>query len=319
MNQNIRTLDCDLEAALDQWASSFKGKIKDAELIALQQKQLEGSRISVIEAMSNWKSEIKGIATEGYISDCTRLSTINYDNYLRFLSKSDGSTKSQAHRDWKDTIDHLLQYLHWATQKRKQSAKLQSVALMSLADASVNNNLKQILREELSPGAAASNHSDGTSSLLSVNNDVNDVEEPSNAVQQVDELKYKNKILERDLGMALEEWANSLDDGSSERTLISKLLRDNQSLRGQNKDLESKVTQLQEESSVLLRRVARLQNEVHQERLTAQMKEKEKDTEKEKEKEEEEEKKVVEKEEKEEKEKKNKKAMKVKETKMKKK
>ncbi|KAF9992067.1 hypothetical protein BGZ80_004951 [Entomortierella chlamydospora] len=38
MNKKIMTLDRDLEVALDQWAASFKGNIKEAELIASQQK-----------------------------------------------------------------------------------------------------------------------------------------------------------------------------------------------------------------------------------------------------------------------------------------
>ncbi|KAF9580334.1 hypothetical protein BGW38_003060 [Lunasporangiospora selenospora] len=86
----------------------------------------------------------------------------------------DGYTKLQAHSDWKDTIDRLLQcshqgllrkgkelqrkwnnntykYLdsmHWALQKRKRSAKLQSVVVTGLADASVNNTMKRMLQEE---------------------------------------------------------------------------------------------------------------------------------------------------------------------------
>ncbi|KAF9181076.1 hypothetical protein BGZ49_004910 [Haplosporangium sp. Z 27] len=82
------------------------------------------------------------------------------------------------------------------------------------------------------------------------------------AETEVQDLKNKVKILEKDLGVALEEWANSLDDGSSERTLISKLLRDNQSLRSQNKELQANMSRLQEESGELLERVASLQNEV---------------------------------------------------------
>ncbi|KAG0340995.1 hypothetical protein BG000_010545 [Podila horticola] len=83
--------------------------------------------------------------------------------------------KWQAHSDWKDTIDRLLQCkhqgflrkgeglqrkwnnsaykhlddMHWALQKRKRSAKLQSITVTGLADASVNDRMKRMLQEEL--------------------------------------------------------------------------------------------------------------------------------------------------------------------------
>ncbi|CAO3563925.1 unnamed protein product [Mortierella alpina] len=92
-----------------------------------------------------------------------------------FTSKDDGYVKWQAHSDWKDTIDRLLQCkhkgllrkgeaqqrkwsnnaykhiddMHWALQKRKRSAKLQSVRVTGLADSSVNDTMKRMLQEEL--------------------------------------------------------------------------------------------------------------------------------------------------------------------------
>ncbi|KAF8925221.1 hypothetical protein BGZ58_001001 [Dissophora ornata] len=42
--------------------------------------------------------------------------------------------------------------MHWALQKRKRSAKLQSVGVTELADASVNNTMKRLLQEELDLG-----------------------------------------------------------------------------------------------------------------------------------------------------------------------
>jgi len=124
---------------------------------------------------ADWRAVLKGLPTEDYIATCTRITSIDYKGYLSFTSKDDGYMKWQAHSDWKDTIDRLLQCkhqgllrkgeelqrkwsnnahkdlddMHWAPQKRKRSAKLQSVRVTGLADASVNNTMEQMLQEAL--------------------------------------------------------------------------------------------------------------------------------------------------------------------------
>ncbi|KAF9082749.1 hypothetical protein BGX27_004402, partial [Mortierella sp. AM989] len=127
---------------------------------------------------ADWTAELEGVPTEEYLKTGTRITAIDYGHYLHFTSKDDGYTKRQAHSDWKDTIDRLLQCkhqgllqkgeelqqkwnkkthkhtdnLHWALQKRKRSAKLQSVVVTSLADASVNGTMKRMLQDELDLG-----------------------------------------------------------------------------------------------------------------------------------------------------------------------
>lgn len=124
---------------------------------------------------ADWRVELRGLCTEEYIKTCTRITVIDYGGYLSFKSKDDGFVKRQAHCDWKDTIERLLQCkhqgllrkgeelqrkrnnnvykhmddMHWAFQKRKRSAKLQSVTITGLADASVNGTMKRMLEEEL--------------------------------------------------------------------------------------------------------------------------------------------------------------------------
>ncbi|KAG0239381.1 hypothetical protein BGX31_002840 [Mortierella sp. GBA43] len=124
---------------------------------------------------ADWRAELRGLPTEDYISTCRLITAVDYGGYLTFTSKDDGFTKQQAHRDWKDTIDRLLQCkhqgllrkgqelhrkwnnkaykhlddMHWALQKRKRSAKLQSVTVTGLADASVNEAMKRMLQGEL--------------------------------------------------------------------------------------------------------------------------------------------------------------------------
>lgn len=124
---------------------------------------------------TKWRTELEGLPTEEYIKTCVRITAIDYEHYLRFVSTNDSFTKQQAHRDWRATIDRLLQSqhpgliqkgkglkqlwdsnahmhtdnMHWALQRRKQAAKLQSVAITSLADATVNKMMKRRLQEEL--------------------------------------------------------------------------------------------------------------------------------------------------------------------------
>lgn len=102
---------------------------------------------------ADWRAELGGLPTEDYFATCTRIAAIDYRGYLMFRSQDDGYMKWQAHSDWKDTIDRLLQCKHqgllrkgeelqrkwsnnaykhmddmrWALQKRKRSTKLQSV------------------------------------------------------------------------------------------------------------------------------------------------------------------------------------------------
>ncbi|KAF9159388.1 hypothetical protein BGX21_003559 [Mortierella sp. AD011] len=123
----------------------------------------------------SWRAELRGLSTQDYFITCTRISAIDYRGYLTFTSKDDGYSKRQSHRDWQDIINHLLRCkhpglvqkgkelqqkwsdnvykhmddLHWALQERKRTAKLHSVAITSLTDASVNNTMKQMLREEI--------------------------------------------------------------------------------------------------------------------------------------------------------------------------
>ncbi|KAG0247349.1 hypothetical protein BG011_001637 [Mortierella polycephala] len=131
---------------------------------------------------ADWRAELRGLHTEEYIKTCTHITAIDYGGYLTFTSKDDGFVKRQAHCDWKDTIDRLLQCkhqgllrkgkelqqkwsnnaykhlddMHWALQKRKRSAKLQSVTVTGLADASVNDTMKRMLQEELDFGGVPS-------------------------------------------------------------------------------------------------------------------------------------------------------------------
>ncbi|KAF9110147.1 hypothetical protein BGX27_006732 [Mortierella sp. AM989] len=185
---------------------------------------------------TDWREELRGLPTEEYIKTCTRIVTIDYANYLEFTMKNDGFTKSQAHSDWKDTIDRLLQCkhqgllrkgeelqrkwnrnfhkyiddMHWALQKRKQAAKLQSVTITGLADASVNNAMKQMFQDELgipAPKATSSlaplttssssrntnpvvssNHTEPSPTTTSIPRiiyeDVNDIEEPDSGHDQ---------------------------------------------------------------------------------------------------------------------------------------
>ncbi|KAF9345384.1 hypothetical protein BGX26_003217, partial [Mortierella sp. AD094] len=124
---------------------------------------------------ADWRAELRGLPTEEYIKTCTRITVIDYKGYLNFISKDDTFTKSQAHSDWKITIDRLLQCkhqgllqmgeglqrkwnknvykyiddMHWALLKRKRAVKLQSVTVTGLADASVNNTMKQMLQDEI--------------------------------------------------------------------------------------------------------------------------------------------------------------------------
>ncbi|KAG0351094.1 hypothetical protein BGZ54_003415 [Gamsiella multidivaricata] len=131
---------------------------------------------SIMDA--DWRAELSGLPTEEYIKTCTRITAIDYRGYLTFTSKDNGFMRRQAHYDWKDTIDRLLQCkhhgllrkgeelqrkwnnnaykhmddMHWALQKRKRSAKLQSVVVTGLADASVNGMMKRMLQEELDFG-----------------------------------------------------------------------------------------------------------------------------------------------------------------------
>ncbi|KAF8941777.1 hypothetical protein BGZ47_007195 [Haplosporangium gracile] len=124
---------------------------------------------------ADWRAELRRLPTEDYFATCTRITAISYRGYLMFTSKDDGYMKWQAHSDWKDTIDRLLQCkrqgllrkgkelqrkwsnnaykdmddMHWTLQKRKWSAKFQSVRVTELADAAVNDTMKRMLQEEL--------------------------------------------------------------------------------------------------------------------------------------------------------------------------
>ncbi|KAF9199882.1 hypothetical protein BGZ49_009950 [Haplosporangium sp. Z 27] len=127
-----------------------------------------------------------GLSTEDYIRSYARTTNIDYEGYLEFTSECDGYTKSEAHSDWKVTIDRLRQSkskgllqrgkglqrkwdknahrflddLHWAVQERKWKAKLQLVPITELADASVNKKMRLMLQKEVnaavytSPGSA---------------------------------------------------------------------------------------------------------------------------------------------------------------------
>ncbi|KAF9109540.1 hypothetical protein BGX27_007492, partial [Mortierella sp. AM989] len=359
---------------------------------------------------ASWRAELRGLPTEEYIKTCTRASVIDYRGYLNFISKDDTFTKSQAHSDWKITTDRLLQCkhkglfqmgeglqrkwnkniykyiddMHWALMKRKRTAKLQSVKITGLVDASVNNTMKQMLQDEsdLAPKATPSLASLTTSSkrpnpiasssrtkptsttipsiphIIYDDVDDDDVEEsdrdcdedqnksdesedenptlthssqtlkkdfqvldshlsnhptrikaqgegqgpgsvfssskgttaneerepkPFSEVEQSGseenevweskrhqdtqaekELRRRVKVLKRDLGVALEEWATSLEDGSSERTLIARQKDEIKSLRADNVALDSVVIQLREESGILLVKISKLQNQLYQ-------------------------------------------------------
>lgn len=60
----------------------------------------------------DWRVELRGLATEKYIKSRTRIAAIDYPGCLKYTSKDEGSTRSQAHSDWKDTIDRRLQCKH---------------------------------------------------------------------------------------------------------------------------------------------------------------------------------------------------------------
>ncbi|KAG0196540.1 hypothetical protein BGX28_010003 [Mortierella sp. GBA30] len=123
----------------------------------------------------DWRLELQGLSTEGYLASCIRIPNIDYGGYLTFEAKSDCLTRRQAHKNWTDTIDRLLgcthaglvrkgeeqrqkwdnntyrqlDNMHWALQSRKHAAELQSVTVTRMADASVNKKMKRMLEEEV--------------------------------------------------------------------------------------------------------------------------------------------------------------------------
>ncbi|KAF8976038.1 hypothetical protein BGZ46_008636 [Entomortierella lignicola] len=129
-----------------------------------------------------------GLSTEDYIRSCARITNVDYEGYLEFTSECDGYTKSEAHSDWKVTIDRLRQSkskgllqrgkglqrkwdknahrslddLHWAVQERKRKAKLQLVPITELADASVNKKMRLMLQKEVNAAVYTSPESANT-------------------------------------------------------------------------------------------------------------------------------------------------------------
>ncbi|KAF9993788.1 hypothetical protein BGZ79_001495, partial [Entomortierella chlamydospora] len=125
--------------------------------------------------MPIWRADLEGLPTEEYINTCARITAINYEGYLRFKLTNETFINQQAHRDWTAIIDRFLQSkhiglrqtgkglqrqwesnayrhtdnMHWALQRRVQSAKLQSVELTGLVDVSVNKAMKRMIQDEL--------------------------------------------------------------------------------------------------------------------------------------------------------------------------
>lgn len=60
----------------------------------------------------DWRVDLEGLPTEEYNKTCARITAIDYGDYLRSTSTNAGFTKQQAHRDWRATIDRLLQSKH---------------------------------------------------------------------------------------------------------------------------------------------------------------------------------------------------------------